>query len=92
MKKQSIIPLHDRIVIKPAPSEDISAGGIFIPSTAKEKPSKGEIVAVGKGLKDAPLSVKVGDTVHYGKHAGVEIDAFGGKSLIMKEFDVLAII
>lgn len=88
----NIKPLADRVVIKPAVAEEKSQGGIIIPDTAKEKPLKGEVVAVGKGTKDRAMELKVGDVVLYGKFAGTEIDIEGEKVLIMKESDVLAIL
>jgi chaperonin GroES len=88
----NITPLHDRVVVKPAPAEEKTAGGIIIPDTAKEKPQRGTIVAAGTGKKDEPLTVKVGDTVLYGKYAGTELQLEGGDFLIMRESDILAII
>ncbi|MCF1714779.1 co-chaperone GroES [Flavihumibacter sp. RY-1] len=91
-KKLNITPLHDRVVVKPAPAEEKTAGGIIIPDTAKEKPQRGTIVAAGNGKKDEPMTVKVGDTVLYGKYAGTELQLEGGDFLIMRESDILAII
>ncbi|MBU7578521.1 MAG: co-chaperone GroES [Flavihumibacter sp.] len=91
-KKLNITPLHDRVVVKPAPAEEKTAGGIIIPDTAKEKPQRGTIVAAGTGKKDEPMTVKVGDTVLYGKYAGTELQLEGGDFLIMRESDILAII
>ncbi|MBL7771219.1 MAG: co-chaperone GroES [Flavipsychrobacter sp.] len=88
----NITPLHDRVVVKPAPAEEKTAGGIIIPDTAKEKPQRGTIVAAGNGKKDEPMTVKVGDTVLYGKYAGTELQLEGGDFLIMRESDILAII
>ena len=85
----NIRPLADRVLIKPAAAE---LGGIIIPDSAKEKPLKGEIVAVGNGTKDEEMVVKVGDNVLYGKYAGTEIELDGEKYLIMRQADVLAII
>ena len=90
-KKLNITPLHDRVVVKPAPAEEKTAGGIIIPDTAKEKPQRGTIVAAGTGKKDEPMTVKVGDTVLYGKYAGTELQLEGGDFLIMRESDILAI-
>lgn len=87
-----ISPLQDRVVIKPAAAEEKTAGGIIIPDTAKEKPQRGEVVAVGPGKKDEPTSVKVGDTVLYGKYSGTEINIGGQDYLIMRESDLYAII
>jgi len=91
-KKLNITPLHDRVVVKPAPAEEKTAGGIIIPDTAKEKPQRGTVVAAGLGKKDEPLIVKVGDTVLYGKYAGTELQLEGGDFLIMRESDILAIV
>ena len=88
----NIKPLADRVLIKPAPAEEKSVGGIIIPDSAKEKPLKGEIVAVGNGTKDEEMVVKPGDTVLYGKYAGTELELDGEKYLIMRQSDVLAIL
>ena len=88
----NIRPLADRVLIKPAAAEEKTLGGIIIPDSAKEKPLKGEIVAVGNGTKDEEMVVKVGDNVLYGKYAGTEIELDGEKYLIMRQADVLAII
>ena len=87
----NIRPLADRVLIKPAAAEEKTLGGIIIPDSAKEKPLKGEIVAVGNGTKDEEMVVKVGDNVLYGKYAGTEIELDGEKYLIMRQADVLAI-
>lgn len=87
-----LAPLHDRVVVKPTPGEEKTAGGIIIPDTAKEKPQRGTIVAAGPGKKDEPVSVKVGDTVLYGKYAGTEIQMEGDQLLIMRESDILAVL
>jgi len=92
MTKLNIKPIGDRVVVEPAQAEQKTAGGIIIPDTAKEKPQKGIIVAVGKGKKDEPMTVKQGDTVLYGKYAGTEITIDGKEYLIMKESDIYAII
>ncbi len=92
MAKLNIKPLADRVIIEPAAAEEITAGGIIIPDTAKEKPLKGKIVAIGIGKKDEPLTVKVGDNVLYGKYAGTEITIDGNDYLIMRESDVVAIV
>ena len=92
MSDISIRPLQDRVLVEAAPAEEKTAGGIIIPDTAKEKPQKGRVVAVGNGKKDEPMTVKVGDEVLYGKYAGTEI-SFGGKDLlIMRESDIFAIL
>lgn len=88
----NIKPLADRVVIEPAAAEEKTAGGIIIPDTAKEKPQKGKVVAVGNGKPDEPMTVKVGDSVLYGKYSGTEIAIDGGDYLIMKESDILAIV
>ena len=88
----SIKPLADRVLIKPAAAEEKSVGGIIIPDTAKEKPLKGEVIAVGNGTKDEDMIVKPNDTVLYGKYAGTEIELEGEVYLIMRQSDILAII
>ncbi len=93
----SIKPLGDRVVVKPIEQEEVTAGGIVLPDTAKEKPQKGEILAVGPGTRNdagerVALDVKVGDTVLYAKYAGTEIKLDGEKILVMRESDILAII
>ncbi len=88
----NIKPLADRVLVVPAPAEERTIGGIIIPDTAKEKPLKGEVVAVGNGTKDEEMIVKVGDTVLYGKYAGTEIELEGTKYLIMRQSDILAIV
>lgn len=91
-KKLHITPLHDRVIVKPAAAEEKTAGGIYIPDTAKEKPSKGTVVAAGPGKIDEPMTVKAGDIVLYGKYAGTEITVEGADLLIMRESDILAIV
>ena len=88
----NIKPLADRVLVVPAPAEERTLGGIIIPDTAKEKPLKGEVVAVGNGTKDEEMIVKVGDTVLYGKYAGTELELDGNKYLIMRQSDILAIV
>ena len=90
-------PLHDRVVVKRIEAEAKSAGGIIIPDTAKEKPSEGEIVAVGPGGRDEngkliPIDLKVGDTVLFGKWSGTEVKIDGQDLLIMKESDIMGVI
>ncbi len=92
MSKLNIKPLADRVIIEAAAAEQKTSGGIIIPDTAKEKPQKGIIVAVGNGKKDEPMTVKVGDNVLYGKYAGTEITIDGKEYLIMKEADIYAIV
>ncbi|MDF2457412.1 MAG: co-chaperone GroES [Cytophagaceae bacterium] len=92
MSKVSIKPLADRVLVEPAAAEEKTASGIIIPDTAKEKPQRGNVVAIGTGKKDEPLTVKVGDTVLYGKYAGQEITVEGKDYLIMKESDIFAVL
>lgn len=88
----NIKPLADRVLIKAAPAEEKTAGGIIIPDTAKEKPLQGEVLAVGNGTKDEEMVLKAGDTVLYGKYAGTEVELAGEKYLIMRQSDVLAVL
>lgn len=88
----NVKPLADRVLVESAPAEEKTASGIIIPDTAKEKPQKGTVVAVGPGKKDEPITVKVGDAVLYGKYSGTEIDIDGKQYLIMREADIYAII
>ena len=88
----NVKPLGDRVLIKPAPAEEKTASGIIIPDTAKEKPQRGEVVAVGNGKKDEPLIVGIGDTVIYGKYSGTELAYEGVDYLIMREADIFAIV
>ena len=92
MGNVKIKPIADRVVVEAAAAEEKTAGGIIIPDTAKEKPQRGKIIAVGIGKKDEPLTVKVGDEVLYGKYAGTEISVGGKDYLIMRESDIFAII
>ncbi len=92
MGKLNIKPLADRVIIEAAAAEEKTAGGIIIPDTAKEKPQKGTVVAVGPGTKDEPMTVKEGNIVLYGKYAGTEISVDGGDYLIMRESDIVAIV
>ncbi len=92
MKKLNIRPLGDRVVVEPTKAEEKTASGIIIPDTAKEKPNHGTVVAVSEGNKETVMTVKVGDTILYGKYAGTEIEIDGGNYLIMSETDILAII
>ncbi len=92
MSKINITPLADRVIIQQAEAETTTASGIIIPDTAQEKPQKGTVIAVGKGTKDNPMTVKAGDTVLYGKYAGSELKHNGSDYMIMKESDILAII
>lgn len=88
----NIRPLADRVLIEPAAAEEKTAGGLYIPDTAKEKPQRGTVVAVGNGKKDEPMTVKNGDVVLYGKYSGTEINVEGKDLLMMRESDILAII
>lgn len=92
MAELNIKPLADRVIVEPAAAEARTASGIIIPDTAKEKPQKGMIVAVGSGKKDEPMTVKVGDNVLYGKYAGTEFSFDGKDYLIMRESDIVAVI
>ena len=88
----SIKPLADRVLVKPVPAEERTVSGIIIPDSAKEKPLKGEVIAVGNGTKDEEMVVAVGNTVLYGKYAGTDLEWEGVKYLIMKQSDILAIV
>jgi chaperonin GroES len=92
MSKIKIQPLADRVLIEPAAAETKTSSGIIIPDTAKEKPQKGTVVAVGPGSKENPVTVKVGNKVLYGKYAGTELQLEGVDYLMMKENDILAIV
>jgi chaperonin GroES len=92
MAKLNIKPLADRVLVEPMAAETKTASGIIIPDTAKEKPQKGKVVAVGPGTKDEDMTVKEGDTVLYGKYSGTELKFGGTDYLIMRESDILAII
>ena len=90
--KLTIKPLADRVLVQPSTPETVTKGGIIIPDTAKEKPQKGIVVAAGPGKKDEPVTVKVGDSVLYGKYAGTEITVDGQEYLSMREADIFAIL
>ena len=92
MSKVNMKPLADRVLVEPAAAEEKTASGLYIPDTAKEKPQKGIVIAVGNGKKDEPLTVKVGDTVLYGKYSGTELSVDGNDYLIMRESDIFAIL
>ena len=92
MAKVKITPIADRVIIEAAAAEVKTAGGLIIPDTAKEKPQKGKVIAVGTGKKDEPMTVKVGDEVLYGKYAGTEVSIEGKDYLIMRESDIFAIV
>lgn len=96
-KELGVRPLHDRILVRRMAEEDKTAGGLFIPDTAKEKPQRGEIVAAGKGRvtedgKILPLEVKIGDKILFAKYSGTEIKFGGDEFLMMREEDVLGIV
>ena len=88
----NIKPLADRVLVQPVAAEEKTISGIIIPDSAKEKPLKGEVIAVGNGTKDEEMVVAVGNTVLYGKYAGQELEWEGEKYLIMKQSDILDII
>lgn len=88
----NIRPLSDRVLIEPTAAEEVTASGIIIPDSAKEKPLKGTVLAAGQGTKDEPMVLKAGDSVLYGKYAGTEIEFEGKKYLMMRQSDVLAVI
>ena len=92
MSKVNIKPLADRVLVQPAAAEEKTASGLYIPYTAKEKPQKGTVIAIGNGKKDEPLTVKVGDTVLYGKYSGTELSVDGNDYIIMRESDIFAIL
>ena len=87
-----IQPLADRVLVRPVAAEDKTIGGIIIPDSAKEKPLRGEVIAVGNGTKDEAMVLNAGDQVLYGKYAGTELEYEGEKFLIMRQSDVLAIL
>lgn len=87
-----IKPLSDRVLIQPNPAEEKTAGGLYIPDTAKEKPLVGKVVAVGPGTSEVKMEVKAGDSVLYGKYAGTEVSVEGADYLIMRQSDILAIV
>lgn len=88
----NIKPLADRVLISPTPAEEVTAAGIIIPDSAKEKPLKGTVIAVGPGTKDETMTVKAGDEVLFGKYAGTEVELEGTKYLIMRQSDILGVI
>ena len=88
----NVKPLSDRVLVLPNPAEEKTAGGLFIPDTAKEKPLAGKVVAVGPGTAEVKMEVAVGDTVLYGKYAGTEIHIDGEDYLIMKQADIMAVL
>ncbi len=92
MAKINFKPNEDRVLVEPAPAEEKTASGIIIPDTAKEKPQKGKVIAVGEGLKDKPITVKPGEHILYGKYAGTEITIDGKDYLIMRNSDIFGTI
>jgi len=91
-KKESVTPLHNRVIVKPMDVDKVTKSGIIIPETAREKPTKGTVLALGKGIEGEPMTVKKGDNVLYAKNAGLEIEMDGQACRIMKETDIIAII
>jgi chaperonin GroES len=92
MAKINFKPNEDRVLVEASPAEEKTSSGIIIPDTAKEKPQKGKVIAVGDGLKDKPVTVKVGDNILYGKYAGTEITIEGKEYLIMRNSDIFGTI
>jgi len=92
MAKITFKPNEDRVLVEPAAAEQKTASGIIIPDTAKEKPQKGKVIAIGEGLKDKPVTVKVGDQILYGKYSGTEITIEGKEYLIMRNSDIFGTI
>jgi len=92
MSDVKIKPLADRVLVEPMEAEEKTASGIYIPDTAKEKPQRGTVVALGSGTKDVEMEVKKGDVVLYGKYAGTEISIDGKDYLMMKQSDILAVV
>ncbi len=92
MAKINFKPNEDRVLVEAAPAEQKTASGLIIPDTAKEKPQKGKVIAIGEGMKDKPVTVKVGDNVLYGKYSGTEINIDGKEYLIMRNSDIFGII
>lgn len=88
----NVKPLADRVLVEPAAAEETTAGGIIIPDTAKEKPMRGKVIAVGNGKKDEPMTVKPDDEILYGKYSGTEITVDGTEYLIMRESDIYAVL
>ena len=92
MAKITFKPNEDRVLVEAAPAEQKTASGLIIPDTAKEKPQKWKVIAIGEGIKDKPVTVKVGDNVLYGKYSGTEINIDGKEYLIMRNSDIFGII
>ncbi|BDS13270.1 co-chaperone GroES [Aureispira anguillae] len=91
-KQLTMRPINDRVLVKPAAAEETTKGGIIIPDTAKEKPQRGTVIAVGPGKEDRAMTVKIDDVVLYGKYSGQEVSHNGEDFLIMKEDDILLIL
>ena len=87
-----IKPLSDRVLVLPNPAEEVTAGGLIIPDTAKEKPLAGKIIAVGPGTKDVTMEVKAGDQILYGKYSGTEVNHEGTTYIILKQSEILAVV
>lgn len=92
MAKITFKPNEDRVLVEPAAAEEKTASGIIIPDTAKEKPQKGKVIAIGEGIKDKPVTVKVGDQILYGKYSGTELIIDGKEYLIMRNSDIFGTI
>jgi len=92
MAKITFKPNEDRVLVEPAAAEEKTASGIIIPDTAKEKPQKGKVIAVGEGVKDKPVTVKVGDQILYGKYSGTELTIDGKEYLVMRNSDIFGTI
>jgi chaperonin GroES len=92
MAKINFKPNEDRVLVEAAAAEVKTASGLYIPDTAKEKPQKGKVIAIGDGLKDKPVTVKVGDNVLYGKYSGTELTIDGKEYLIMRNSDIFGIV
>ena len=92
MSLKNMKPIGDRVIVKPAAAEEMTQGGIIIPDTAKEKPQRGEVIAVGPGKEGNLMNVKTGDTVLYGKYAGQKVTLDGEEYLIMREDDILVVL
>jgi chaperonin GroES len=92
MAKITFKPNEDRVLVEAAAAEVKTASGLFIPDTAKEKPQKGKVIAIGDGIKDKPVTVKVGDNILYGKYSGTELTIDGKEYLIMRNSDIFGII
>lgn len=85
-------PLHEKVLVKPFPPETVTTGGIIVPDSVKERPSKGTVIAVGKGIPERPMHIKKGQVVFHVKHAGIELEVDGEKCYLMRDTDCLAIL